>query len=236
MEYMKSVQKENLSVVNEAINEMAIAEEDYEGLRESIDGFDNFDQIHLAQKVEKHELLEFRRVAAYLYKKNKRWAQSVQLSKEDRMYKDAIDTAAESKDVDIAEELLRFFVSVHDKASFAATLFTCYELIRPDVAMELAWRNGYTDYTMPYMIQYMRHLHEKIAVLENRTEPPKEEETEAEQNAAALGMGLMMGNQNLMIENNSYGGGYGYQPQNGGIPDPYAQQPAYGYGGGYGGY
>ena len=47
--------------------------------------------------MEKHELLEFRRIAAYLYKKNKRWAQSVQLSKEDRMYKDAIDTAAQSK-------------------------------------------------------------------------------------------------------------------------------------------
>ena len=62
--------------------------------------------------MEKHELLEFRRIAAYLYKKNKRWNQSVQLSKEDRMYKDAIDTAAESNDADIAEDLLRFFVSV----------------------------------------------------------------------------------------------------------------------------
>jgi clathrin heavy chain len=35
---------------------------------------------------------------------------SVQLSKEDRMYKDAIDTAAESADSDITEDLLRFFV------------------------------------------------------------------------------------------------------------------------------
>ena len=73
---------------------------------------------------------------------NKRWAQSVQLSKEDRMYKDAIDTAAESGDKDLAEEVLRFFVSVQDKACFAATLYTCYDLIKPDVAMELAWRNG----------------------------------------------------------------------------------------------
>lgn len=250
LEYMKNVQKENLSVVNEAINELAILEEDYEGLRSSIDDFDNFDQIYLAQKVEKHELLEFRRVAAYLYKRNKRWAQSVQLSKEDRMYKDAIDTAAESNDENLAEELLRFFVSVQDKACFAATLYTCYDLIKPDVAMELAWRNGYSDFTMPYMIQYMRHLHEKIAVLEGRTAPPKEEEKEAELAAAAYGMGgpmLMMGNNALMIENNAYGGGYGGYgggfpaTQNGGIPDPYAQQP--GYGGGaytsgnpYGGY
>jgi clathrin heavy chain len=151
VEYLKNVQKENLTAVNEALNEHFITEEDYESLHSSIDDYDNFDQIYLAQKVERHELLEFRRIAAYIYKKNKRYAQSVQLSKEDRMYKDAINTAAESGDGEITEELLRFFVSVHDKACFAATLFTCYDLIKPDVAMELAWRNGYTDYVMPYM-------------------------------------------------------------------------------------
>lgn len=37
------------------------------------------------------------------------------------------------------------------RACFAATLFTCYDLISPDVAIELAWRNGYTDFVMPYM-------------------------------------------------------------------------------------
>ena len=67
------------------------------------------------------------------------------------MYKDAIDTASQSKDGEIAEELLRFFVSVQDRACFAATLFTCYDLISPDIAIELAWRNGYTDFAMPYM-------------------------------------------------------------------------------------
>ncbi len=71
--YIKSVQKENLTAVNEALNELYIAEEDYETLRESIDNYNNFDQIQLAQKVEKHELLEFRRIAAYLYKINKRY-------------------------------------------------------------------------------------------------------------------------------------------------------------------
>ena len=38
-------------MVNEALNELAIAEEDYEGLRSSIDDYDNFDQLYLAQKV-----------------------------------------------------------------------------------------------------------------------------------------------------------------------------------------
>jgi len=238
LEYMKSVQKENLTVVNEAINEIAILEEDYEGLRTSIDDFDNFDQIYLAQKVEKHELLEFRRIAAYLYKKNKRWAQSVQLSKEDRMYKDAIDTAAESKDVDLTEELLRFFVSVQDKSCFSATLFTCYDLIRPDIVMELAWRNGYTDFAMPYLIQYMRHMHDRVNVLENRTAPPKEEAAAVDNGYAAPLMGMM--NETLMIANGPAYGNYGYTPSAnmGGIPDPYSQPQNMGYGGGnsYGGY
>lgn len=40
----------------------------FQGLRTSIDAFDNFDTIALAQQLEKHELTEFRRIAAYLYK------------------------------------------------------------------------------------------------------------------------------------------------------------------------
>ena len=82
----------------------------------------SFDGTEDEMSDEKHELLEFRRIAAYIYKKNSRFSQSVQLSKEDRMYKDAIETTAESGDSDLSEDLLRFFVSVHDKACFAACL------------------------------------------------------------------------------------------------------------------
>nr|GEZ65109.1 clathrin heavy chain 1-like [Tanacetum cinerariifolium] len=67
--YMVAVQSNNVSAVNEALNEIYVEEEDYDRLRESIDLYDNFDQIGLAQKIEKHELLEMRRVAAYIYKK-----------------------------------------------------------------------------------------------------------------------------------------------------------------------
>ncbi|ONK62482.1 uncharacterized protein A4U43_C07F4390 [Asparagus officinalis] len=74
--YMVAVQSNNVSAVNEALNEIYVEEEDYERLRESIDLHDNFDQIGLAQKIEKHELLEMRRVAAYIYKKAGRWKQS----------------------------------------------------------------------------------------------------------------------------------------------------------------
>lgn len=91
-------------------------------------------------------------------------------------------------------------------------------------------------------------------MFETRTAPPKEEDTSAADAAAAMGYGLgMMGSDTLMITNapsygkcnsfhfmffitiSGYGGGYGQSS----IPDPYQQQPVYGYGGGtqpYGGY
>lgn len=58
-----------------------------QGLRASIDAYDNFDTIGLAQRLEKHDLIEFRRIAAYLYKGNNRWRQSVELCKKDKLYK-----------------------------------------------------------------------------------------------------------------------------------------------------
>ena len=54
------------------------------------------------------------------------------------MYKECIDCASDSDDPELAEELLRFFVSLHDMECFSATLFTCYKLITPNVALELA--------------------------------------------------------------------------------------------------
>jgi clathrin heavy chain len=240
---LQAVQKDNLSVINEALNELYVGSEDYGSLRTSIDEYDNFDQIALAQKCEKHDLLEFRRIASYIYRRNKRYTQSVELSKKDKMMKDAIDTTAASNEQELAESLLEHFVSIKDKACFTATLFTCYELIRPDVVMELAWRNSLTDFAMPFMIQYMRHLHNKVEQLETKTAPPPEEEVSdvAEANAAlygGLGMGGgMMMNDTLMITQ----GPGGYQQQaagsmmNGDIPNPYAN-PSAGYGGNvYGG-
>lgn len=85
--YLRSVQNHNNKAINEALNNLLIDEEDYNGLRASIDAFDNFDNIQLAQQLEKHELIEFRRIAAYLYKGNNRWKQSVELCKKDNLYK-----------------------------------------------------------------------------------------------------------------------------------------------------
>ncbi|GAB6030090.1 hypothetical protein CHUAL_005769 [Chamberlinius hualienensis] len=164
--YLRSVQSLNNKAINEALNNLLIDEEDYQGLRTSIDAFDNFDTIALAQKLEKHELIEFRRIAAYLYKGNNRWKQSVELCKKDRLFKDAIEYASESKTADIAEQLLAWFLEEKNYECFAASLFQCYDLLHPDVILELAWRHKIMDFAMPYMIQVMREYITKVDKLE----------------------------------------------------------------------
>ena len=70
----------------------------------------------------------------------------------------------------------------------------------------------------------MRHLHDKVAKIEDRTAPPKEEVAPTSDASAAYGMGMMMGD-TLMITNGGGGvPGYGMYGVPGGIPDPYAQQ------------
>merc|ERR1719215_562446 len=144
--YLKQVQQLDIAPVNEALNELYVEGEQYEELRSSINDFSNFDQIQLAQSLDKHELVEMRRISALVYKKNKRYKQSIELSKLDKMYKDAMETARDSGDRDLAETLLKFFVETGLKECFAACLYTCYDLIGPDAALEMAWRFGMLDF------------------------------------------------------------------------------------------
>ncbi|WZY96091.1 hypothetical protein YC2023_068420 [Brassica napus] len=173
--YMVAVQSNNVTAVNEALNEIYVEEEDYERLRESIDLHDSFDQIGLAQKIEKHELVEMRRVAAYIYKKAGKWKQSIALSKKDNLYKDCMETASQSGDHDLAEQLLVYFIEQGKKESFATCLFVCYDLIRPDVALELAWINNIIDLAFPYLLQVMREYTGKVdEIIKDKLEAQKE--------------------------------------------------------------
>jgi len=161
-DYLVTVQNNNVQAVNEALNELYIEDEEFEHLRVSIDQYEKFDHLSLAAQLERHSLLEFRRLAAYLYKKNNRFAQSIELSKRDKLYRDSIETAADSKDHTVIESLLRFFVAQENSECFAATLYTCYDYIKPDVALELGWRHKLLDFAMPYLIQVIREFTEKV--------------------------------------------------------------------------
>jgi len=204
--YMKNVQKFNLSAVNEAFNELLIEDEDYEALRKSIDSFNNFNMIALASKLATHELLEFRRISAYVYRQNKKWSSSIDLSKNDKMWKDCIDTANESADSAIIEDLLRFFCDSSEKECFSACLYTCFSHVSPDVVLELGWLNGYHNYVMPFFIQTFRRTHKRLTDLEKRTAPPKEAGGMQEAVAGTYGQMGGFGGM-LMLENGPSMGG-----------------------------
>ncbi|KAG2382938.1 hypothetical protein C9374_004905 [Naegleria lovaniensis] len=228
--YLESVQDHDLPQVNEALNSLYIEEEDYIALRRSLDQYRNLDQLALAAQLENHELLEFRRIASWLYKLNKQWENSIKLSKKDNLYKDAMETAAESQKQDICEDLLKFFVSKGLKDCFAASLYNCYNFVRPDVALELAWRNNIIDMVMPYMVQVLREYTTKVDDLctESR-QRKKDAEIKAQQTATEYG------DPNAAYTGavtDPYATGYTQGGYTGYTADPYSQ----GYGGAYGGY
>lgn len=73
--------------------------------------------------------------------------------------------ASESRDTGIAEDLIAWFLENQYHECFAASLFQCYDLLRPDVILELAWRHNIMDFAMPYMIQVVREYISKVRKL-----------------------------------------------------------------------
>ena len=205
--FLKSVQSNNNYDVNEALNEIFVEEEDPESLKNSILEFSSFDQIPLAKKIENHPLLEFRRISALVYRANKKYNESIEISKKLEFYKDAIDTALESQKPELVDELLRFFAKIGDKECFAACLYTCYEFVKPDVAMELAWRHNMMEFVMPFMIQTVRDLTKRMDHMQMKADikDEKEKKEKEEQSTQGLDMNMMMNSNSLMV----YQGGMG---------------------------
>lgn len=196
--YLLHVQHVDVAVINDAIHEIYIEEENHAGLLRSITEYKHYDQIGLAQKLENHELLEFRRIAAIIYKQNERYEKSIELSKRDKLWQDVMSTCAAAKKPELTRELLQFFVTNNLNQCFAAMLYTCYDVITPDVVLELAWRHGLTDFAMPYMIQTFANFGQKINDLEKRLddqvlerkqeEKIKDEVSQGQQDAIGLGL------------------------------------------------
>jgi clathrin heavy chain len=102
-----------------------------------------------------------------------------------------MDTAAESCDTEIAEELLQFFIESDKKDCFTACLYTCFDLLRPDIIMELSWRNNLQDFAMPYMIQVTREALARVDILEKTSKDRGEKDLEKDkQDAQMVGSGM----------------------------------------------
>lgn len=137
-------------------------------------------------------------------------------------------TAAISRQPALAESLLRYYVTdMRSPSCFAACLYTCYDLLRSDVVMELAWRHKMDDFARPYFIQVERERADKLEKLYAHAFPPPKA-TQAAEDEESFEAGSMLG-QTLMITGPGGMGGMGGMP-------PGMMPPAGMFGGGNGGF
>jgi len=131
-------------------------------------------------------------------------------------------------------------------------LYTCYELIRPDVVLEIAWRNDLMDFAMPFMVQTFREYHVKLNTVVTKIEEQEKAAAAKEEEAKGKDGGSMDPNLGALYQMGGgmplalpppsayggglpmtgYGGGYGM----GGLPPMGGGVPMNGYPGGFGGY
>lgn len=93
-----------------------------------------------------------------------------------RLYKDAIDVVNASKDQELTESLAEYFLQNGLKEGFTATLYTCFQYLRPDIALELAWLYDVMDYAMPFMIQTVKEVGQRVIGLEEENEDRRDQE------------------------------------------------------------
>jgi len=110
--------------------------------------------------------------------------------------------------------LLKFFVERKEKEFFAATLYTCYEYVKPDLALEYAWRFDMYDFVMPFMIQLVSEMRNRDSEIEKKEKTKeKEKVTTTTLDFVSHDLEMMMPGSQLMLT----GGAQGYQTT-GGIP------------------
>jgi clathrin heavy chain len=106
-------------------------------------------------------------------------------------------------------------------------LYACYDLIPLHVVMELSWRHGLTDFTMPFMINYLSQQASAIETLkkDNEERKAREKEEEKEENNTPI-----LGGSRLMLTQGPMSGGGRVSPAPFAQTNGFAPQ-ATGYGG-----
>jgi len=168
--YLQKVQQRgDVAEVNEAYNEILLLENNVESLRQSIDNYPTFDQLRLARKLEHAQGIEYRRLAASLFRLNKKYEQAVEVSKRDKLWRDAIESASASKDPELVDFLSRYFLDNELREGFTAMLLACYEFFRPALALEYSWTYGVMDFSMPFFVQTMEEIGNRVMGLEEES-------------------------------------------------------------------
>lgn len=192
--FLISVLERNLSVVNNAYHDLLIEEEDHKVLQATIEAHDRFDLLELAGRLENHELIFFRRIAAILYRKNKKFNKAILIFKADQLWKDMIETAVISGNTKVAHELARYFIEVGNRECFIALLFEAYHLVEYDYVLELCWINSVSeDYIKPYEISIKKEQNDRVNELYKDLQERREKEKEEEEPATGAPQLLLTG-------------------------------------------
>jgi len=164
--YLFKLQEKNVPEVNEAVNEILLLENNVDLLKESIKGHPKFDQLKLARKLEYAAAIEYRRISASLFRENKKFEQAVEISKRDKLWKDAIESASASRDPELVDFLSRYFLDNDLREAYTAVLLACYEFFPPALALEYSWTYAVMDFSMPFFIQTLDEISNRVMGLE----------------------------------------------------------------------
>jgi len=75
-------------------------------------------------------------------------------------------------------------------------LYACYDLIPMHTVLEISWRHGLNDFTMPFMINYMAQQSATLAELKRDNDERKAREAE---NKKEEDTGPILGQSRLML-------------------------------------
>lgn len=76
----------------------------------------------------------------------------------------------------LTSSLLGQFVDIGSRECYVGMLYACYDLIPLHTVMEISWRHGLNDFTMPFMISYTSQQAATIEQLRKDNEERKTRE------------------------------------------------------------
>lgn len=211
-DWLRSVQAQNNQAVNDALNSLYLESFNISALQQSITQFDSIDSLSLARNIEGLENAEFRKISMLIYRKNQKHQEAVQICLSEGLFKEAVEAAAESKDQKLVHALLKRFAKDRRGEWFTIACYYCYDLLKPDIVMELAWTYDLKDFGMPYFIQLCSDLSSNLESVKKKHEEREKKEEEAQEKLAnqPINVGGIMGGQignlsgQLALMNNSY--------------------------------
>ncbi|KAK1935936.1 clathrin heavy chain [Babesia divergens] len=163
-EFLEEVADKTTTVVNDALFEIYIEEEEYELLERSLGKLTGFDQAALCALLEGHRLQEMRIIAATLYTRARQFAKAAQIHRRNGDYMEAMEAVNLSRSEPMALDMLREFAERKLREEFLACLVVNFTLLDPADVMEMAWLHRLElDMLMPFIIQTFQNMPRSIA-------------------------------------------------------------------------